>query len=71
MLQMRYLNYLYGFLKGGCKQWTGLLDWTSAELRINVLSYFADTAPWLAYPGVSRGQRSHAYLISFNFGGYD
>ena len=64
----------------GLDYWT--LDWTtgltqpakynsfSAEQKLYFLSYFTNTAPYSVFPGVSRGQKSHAYLISFTFGGY-
>ena len=74
------LDYWTGLL-----DWTtGLLDWTtgltqtvkcnsfSAEQKLKLsyfLSYFANTAPYSVFPGISRGQRSHTYLISFILGG--
>jgi len=61
---------------------TGLDYWTHPNCKILLiqcrteaklsyfLSYFANTASYKVFPGVSRGQRSHAYLISFTLGGY-
>jgi len=61
---------------------TGLDYWTHPNCEIQLvqcrteakrtyfLSYFANTAPYRVFPGVSRGQRSRAYLISFALGGY-
>ena len=67
----------------GLDYWTAGLDyWTPPNCKIQLLqyrteaklsyflSYFANTAPYSIFPGVSRDQRSHAYLISFTFGGY-
>ena len=67
----------------GLNYWTTGLDyWTDPNCIIQLvqcrteakishfLSYFTNTAPYSIFPGVSRGQRSHAYLISFTFGGY-
>ena len=65
------------------KGWVQSLDWPtglaktakytsfSAEQakRSYSLSFFANTAPYSVSPGVSRGQRSRAYLISFTSGG--
>jgi len=56
---------------------TGLDYWTHPNCKIQLiqcrtkaklsyfLSYFTNTAPYSVFPGVSRGQRSHAYLIRF------
>jgi len=55
---------------------TGLDYWTHPNCKIQLveckteakrtysLSYFANSAPYIVFPGVSRGQRSRAYLIS-------
>jgi len=58
--------------------WTGLLDSPKLQntprsvqnMKLNVLTHsvtsHANTGPYSVFSGVSRGQRSHAYLISFN-----
>ena len=73
------LDYWTGLLDSttGLDYWSGLLDspklqhsgYTSfsAEEKLN---YFTSTASCSIFPGVSRGQRSCAYLLSFTFGGY-
>ena len=55
---------------------TGLDYWTHPNCKIQLVQcrteaklsyfirYFANTAPYSVFPGVSRGQRSRAYLIS-------
>ena len=59
----------------GLDYWTGLLDSPNCKIQLiqyrteaklsYFLSYFTNTAPYSVFPGVSRGQRSHAYLIRF------
>jgi len=76
------LDYWTGLLDWITGLWTTGLDyWTHPNCKIHLvqcrteadrtysLSYFANTALYGVFPGVSRGQRSCAYLISFTFGG--
>jgi len=67
----------YG-MRVGYIHWTGLLDspktakyaMFNTEQKLNILLIHSVTSLALlpaVFPGVSRGQRSHAYLISFNY----
>ena len=77
-----FLNTMHNNLHYGRDWTTGLDFWTHPNCKIHLvkcrteakhtysLRYFANTAPYSIFPGVSRGQKSCAYLISLTFGGY-
>jgi len=60
-------NTIWGWVQS--LDWTTGLDyWTHPNCKVHLvqcrtysLSYFANTAPYSIFPGVARGQRSHAY----------
>jgi len=76
LVSIHMINDSLGGTITGLDYWTGLLD--SLKLQIHLvqcrteakptysLSYFANTVPYSVFPTVSRGQRMHAFLISFN-----